>query len=185
VKTEYRFAEALKNMMAEVPLDSISVTTLAKKCHVNRQTFYYHFHDIYDLLTLVFLNEEIEGADNTKNVRELLDKVFKYYLKNKGFIDATLNSAGKELFEEFCYNVCYKTFLRFVASVQDSKKLHINDRKSVARFYALAYSHSIVYYLSTYKTKTYEGLLNCFLFETNSAFEDAINRLLIVRSKQK
>ena len=185
MKTEYRFAEALKDMMAEMPLDSISVTTLTKKCHVNRQTFYYHFHDIYDLLTLVFLNEEIKELAEVKTIRELSESVFKYYTKNKNFIDATLNSAGKELFEEFIHNACYKTFLRFVNNVQDSKKLHVNDRKAVARFYALAYSHSIVYYLSTYKNKTLEGLLNCFAFEREDVFEEAINRLLTIRSKQK
>ena len=183
MKTEYRLAEALKNMMSEVPLDSISVTTLTKKCKVNRQTFYYHFHDIYDLLTLIFLNESIPELDDTENVNDALVCIWKYYLKNKGFIDATLNSAGKELAEEFIYNVCNKTFLRFINQIQDSKKLHINDRKAVARFYALAYSQSVVYYLSTYKTKTLEGLLNCFAFESNNPFEEAVERLLIVRSK--
>ena len=83
MKTEYRFAEALKEMMSEVSLDSISVTSLCKKCKVNRQTFYYHFHDIYDLLTLVFLNEEIPDVENTKTINELLRLVFKYYTKNK------------------------------------------------------------------------------------------------------
>lgn len=185
MKTEYRLAEALKNMMSEVPLDSISVTTLSKKCKVNRQTFYYHFHDIYDLLTLVFLNEEIPGIEEVKTIKSLLSAIFKYYLQNKGFIDATLNSAGKELFEEFVHNVCYKTFLTIVNGIQDSKKLHINDRKAVARFYALAYSHSIVYYLSTYKNKTIEGLYNCFVFEPSTVFDDAVNRLLVIRSKQK
>ena len=185
MKTEYRFAEALKNMMSEVSLDSISVTTLCKKCHVKRQTFYYHFHDIYDLLTLVFLNETIPHADDARNAKELLKHIYNYYSKNKGFIDATLNSAGKELAEEFIYNVCNKTFLRFINQIQDSKKLHINDRKAVARFYALAYSHSIIYYLATYKAKSLEGLLNCFIFESSNAFNDAVSRLLIIRSKQK
>ncbi len=185
MKTEYRFAEALKEMMAEVPLDSISVTTLSKKCKVNRQTFYYHFHDIYDLLTLVFLNEEMPEAERTKNIKELLVVVFNYYTKNRGFIDATLNSAGKELFEEFVNNVCYKTFLRFINNIPDSKKIHINDRKAVARFYSLAYSRSIVYYLSTYKTKTADGLLNCFVFEPSNVFEDAMTRLHIIRSKTR
>ena len=185
MKTEYRFAEALKDMMAEMPLDTISVTTLAKKCKVNRQTFYYHFHDIYDLLTLVFLNEEIDNLQDVKNIKELVNSIFKYYTKNKNFIDATINSAGKELFEEFMHNVCYKTFLRFINGVQDSKKLHANDRKAIARFYALAYSHSIVYYLSAYKNKTLEGLYNCFVFESDTVFEDSVNRLLIIRSKQK
>ena len=183
MKTEYRLAEALKNMMSEVPLDSISVTTLSKKCHVNRQTFYYHFHDIYDLLTLVFLNEEVPGLFDAKTINEMLTLIYKYYTKNKGFIDATLNSAGKELVEEFIHNACYKTFLRFVNTTPDSKKLHINDRKAVARFYALAYSHSIVYYLSTYKNKSLEGLFNCFVFEITNPLEEAVKRLLVIRSK--
>ena len=185
MKTEYRLAEALKNMMAEVPLDSISVTTLAKKCRVNRQTFYYHFHDIYDLLTLVFLNEEIPNAENAKTVKELLAAIYSYYSKNKAFIDATLNSAGKELVEEFIHNVCYKAFLKFIGAIPDSKKLHPNDRKSIARFYAEAYSHTIIYYLSNYKTKSLEGLLNCFIFESSSAFEDAVKRMVIIRNKHK
>lgn len=185
MKTEYRFAEALKEMMAEMPLDSISVTTLARKCRVNRQTFYYHFHDIYDLLTLVFLNEEIDGLNDVKNINELIIKIFKYYSNNKSFIEATLNSAGKELFEEFIHNVCYKTFLKFINNIQDSKKLHANDRKAIARFYALAYSHTTVYYLSTYKNKTLEGLLNCFAFENEDVFDEAVRRMLIIRSKQK
>ena len=185
MKTEYRFAEALKEMMSEVSLDSISVTSLCKKCKVNRQTFYYHFHDIYDLLTLVFLNEEIPDVENAKTINELLRLVFKYYTKNKNFVDATLSSAGKELFEEFTNNVCYKTFLRFIANIQESKRLHINDRKAIARFYALGYSHSIIYYLATYKAKSLEGLLNCFVFESDKPFNDAINRLLLIRSKQK
>lgn len=185
MKTEYRLAEALKNTMSEVPLDAISVTTLVKKCHVKRQTFYYHFHDIYDLLTLVFLNEEIPGAEEANNIKELLKAIYSYYSRNKGFIDATLNSAGKDLAEEFVHNVCYKAILRFVNAVPDSKKLHINDRKSMVRFYASAYSYSIIYYLSTYKAKSLEGLLNSFVFESSNAFDDAVKRLLIIRSKQK
>ena len=185
MKTEYRLAEALKNMMSEVPLDSISVTSLSKKCHVNRQTFYYHFHDIYDLLTLVFLNEEIDHVEDVKNIKELLRCIYAYYSKNRGFIDATLNSAGKELFEEFIHNVCYKAFLKFINNIQDSKKLHTNDRKAIARFYALAYSHSIIYYLSTYRNKTADGLIGCFSFESSTAFEDAVKRLLVIRNKGK
>ena len=71
MKTEHRLAEALKSMMSELPLEEISVAALARRCKVNRQTFYYHFHDIYDLLTLVFLDEKIEGIDNAKDSVEI------------------------------------------------------------------------------------------------------------------
>ncbi len=185
MKTEYRLAEALKNMMSEVPLDSISVTSLTKKCHVNRQTFYYHFHDIYDLLTLVFLDEKVPHIEEASNVQEMLEYIYIYYVDNKNFLDATLNSAGKDLLEEFVYNTCYRCILKFVNAVHDAKKLHINDRKSVVRFYASAYSNSIIYYLANYKNKSLAGLLNCFSFESDKVFDEVINRLLNMRSKQK
>lgn len=181
MKTEFRLAEALKLMMSEVPLDSISVTTLSKKCHINRQTFYYHFHDIYDLLTLVFLNEEIPGLSDTKNLKGVVTRIFEYYEKNRGFVDATITSAGKELFQEFIYNACYTSILRFVNAQLDAKKLHANDRKAVARFYALAYSNSIVYYLSTYKNKSLDGLMNCFAFVNEKVLDKAIDQLLKIR----
>lgn len=177
MKTEHELALALKTMMSEMPLDDISVTTLTKKCGINRKTFYYHFHDIYDLLTLVFLDESIEGTEKTKDINQLMKVIFDYYTKNNKFIDATLNSAGKELVQEFIYNNCYTNFLRYVSATTDGKKLHINDRKYIARFYAFAYSNSIIYYLSTYKNKTYAGLMNCFTFQDKNVLEEAVENL--------
>lgn len=184
MKTEYRFAEALKTLMAEQPLDEITVTKLAKKCKVNRQTFYYHFTDIYDLLTLVFLEEKINKINEVKSLEEMVRTIYSYYLVNKKFIDATLNSSCKDLFQEFVYNNCYNAIKNIISSNPESKKLHINDRKSIARFYAYGYSQSIVYYLSTYKNKTIDGLLLNFAFVDESNIEKAITKFLSYRGKQ-
>ena len=104
MKTEHRLAEALKNMMSELPLEEISVAALTRRCKVHRQTFYYHFNDIYDLLALVFLNEKIPHIDECRNSEEMVTAIYNYYVSNQAFIDGTLNSAGKDLFEEFVYN---------------------------------------------------------------------------------
>ena len=183
MKTEHELALALKTMMSEVPLDDISVISLTKKCHINRKTFYYHFHDIFDLLTQVFLDEKIEGTENTKDINQLMKVIFTYYNKNAKFIDATLDSAGKELVQEFFYNICYTNFLRYIAAIPDGKKVHINDRKYIARFYAFGYSNSIIYYLSTYKNKTLTGLMNCFSFQSKNILDDAVENLLKVKTK--
>ena len=185
MKTEHRLAEALKEMMSDTPLDEISVTMLVKKCKVNRQTFYYHFHDIYDLLTLVFLDEHIPNLEEVKDIKGMIKAIFAYYQKNAHFIDAAVNSAGKDLVDEFIYNATYKSILKIVNEQKDSKKLHYNDRKAIARFYSQAYSHSIVYYLSTYKSKTLDGLLGSFAFESDDTFAKAVERMIILRGKDK
>ena len=181
MKSEHRLAEALREMMCEVPLDEISVAALTKKCHLNRQSFYYHFHDIYDLLTQVFLDEKIPELDNVTNLKEMTTELYKYYTKNKLFLDATIFSAGKDLFQEFVYNKTYATILRFVNCNYLGKSLHINDRKSIARFYALGYAYSIVYYISTHKTKTLEGLLNSLAFISDENIGKSMQNMAEIR----
>lgn len=174
MKTQRRLAETLKIMMADTPLEDISVTSLAKKCGINRQTFYYHFHDVYDLLTLVFLNEKLEKDHKDLNPLNLFKSIFKYYDKNSLFIDATLNSAGKDLFVEFIYNNCYTTFFKILSTHKDNKKLTINEKKSIARFYGYAFANSIVFYFSNSKNKTYEKFMSEVFVVHKNFLEKAI-----------
>ena len=52
--TKEALAAALKQMMTVKPMDKITIKDLVEICGVNRQTFYYHFDDVYDLLEWVF-----------------------------------------------------------------------------------------------------------------------------------
>ena len=185
MKTEHRLAEALKNMMSELPLEEISVAALARKCKVNRQTFYYHFHDIYDLLTLVFLNEKIPHIDEARDSVEMVTAIYNYYVANQQFIDGTLNSAGKDLFGEFVYNTCYRLFTKFINNLAESKRITVNERKNIVRFRAFAYANSIVYYLSTHKNKTLDSMLMCFSFENDENMRKEIMDLLDYRWRNK
>ena len=185
MKTEHRLTEALKSMMSELPLEEISVAALTRRCKVHRQTFYYHFNDIYDLLALVFLNEKIPGIDETRNSVEMVTAIYNYYVKNQAFIDGTLNSAGKDLFGEFVYNTCYKSFMKYINNLAESKRISLNEKKNIVRFRAFAYSNSIVYYLSTHKTKSLENMQACFAFENDENMRKEILDLLDYRWRMK
>ena len=185
IKTEHKLAKALKEMMSKQPLDSISVMSLAKACNVNRKTFYYHFHDIYDLLTQVFLDEKIPGIKDVTDINSLNKKIFDYYSENKNFIDATLSSAGRDLFEEFMYNTCYQSFIKFINSNSNSKKIAIIDKKSIARFYASGYSSLIVFYLSNYRIKSLDGLKKFTSFLGIKFLDTAIKRVIEIREKEQ
>lgn len=164
MKTEHKFAITLKTMMEEKPLDEITVLSICKRCRVNRQTFYYHFHDIYDLLTLVYLDEEITGIDNSSSFKEMVTCIFKYYEKNSKFVDATLLSSHKELLQEFLYNNCYLAIWRIVGDCESSKSISNVDKKNITTFFASAFSNSSMYYLASHKRKTLDGLLKSVLF---------------------
>ena len=48
--TSKAIADTLKSLLAEKPLSRITVMDIASECGISRMTFYYHFHDIYDLV---------------------------------------------------------------------------------------------------------------------------------------
>ena len=48
--TKIALGESLRKLMAEKPLNKITISDITNECGCNRMTFYYHFHDIYELL---------------------------------------------------------------------------------------------------------------------------------------
>lgn len=183
MKSEHLLARTLKEMMSKQSLDKISVLELSKRCNISRKTFYYHYHDLYDLLAQVYLDEKIPNAEKTKGINELVDIVWDYYLKNQKFVDATFASAGKDLFFEFIYNLFYQRGMVYLSKYSGSMKLTLDSKKSLARFYASGYAHSITYYLSTYKNKTYRGLVKCVNFIDPEVVISSINNAAKLEKK--
>ena len=48
--TKKAISYAVKELLLEKPLNKITVNDITSKCEINRQTFYYHFLDIQDLI---------------------------------------------------------------------------------------------------------------------------------------
>lgn len=51
--TKRKMAQALKELMAEKPLKRITIQDIVDRSHMTRQSFYYHFQDIYEVLELI------------------------------------------------------------------------------------------------------------------------------------
>ena len=74
--TKNALATALKKLLSKKELSKITISNITEECGVNRQTFYYHFKDIYDLLEWIFTNEVIEEIDN--EIEETVLKTAEY-----------------------------------------------------------------------------------------------------------
>lgn len=57
ILTKKAIAQSLKELTKKKTFDKISVGDIAANCGVNRQTFYYHFRDKFELLSWIYYNE--------------------------------------------------------------------------------------------------------------------------------
>lgn len=48
--TQKLIIDTFNEMLDRMPFDKITVTALIKECQIGRNTFYYHYQDIYELL---------------------------------------------------------------------------------------------------------------------------------------
>ena len=85
-----QISDTFINMLEKEDIDKITVTRLIEKCHISRQTFYYHFHDIMDVLEWTFQNatqelvkESLEADDRADALQTYLSFVRKNRKKLK------------------------------------------------------------------------------------------------------
>ena len=77
--TKKALAESLKKLLSKNKLNKITIKEITEDCGVNRQTFYYHFKDIYDLLEWIYKNEVIQEIEE-KTTYETWQQGFYIYL---------------------------------------------------------------------------------------------------------
>lgn len=66
--TKRAIQESFKKLLSNQPLDKITVKNITDDCGVNRNTFYYHYSDIYQLLEEIFLTEAQKSVEKMEVV---------------------------------------------------------------------------------------------------------------------
>lgn len=94
--TKLALANALKKLLQKKFLDDITVKELVEECEVNRQTFYYHFQDIYDLLRWFLEHETSEAAAGGGLLQDALRAAFRYVQDNHLAIYHVYRSSGRD-----------------------------------------------------------------------------------------
>ncbi len=88
--TKEAIAEAFLKLLDERTIDKITVKDIVTECGVNRQTFYYHFGDIYDLMgwTLVsqFQIYEKQHPVGSEDWQALIRQLFSFFYSNRKMI---------------------------------------------------------------------------------------------------
>lgn len=102
--TKHALAESLKKLLSKRSFDKITVKDIVEDCGVNRQTFYYHFHDIYDLVEWIFQDaaetlaqKQLDYDDWTSG----LELLMKYLQENRLLILNAYNSISHEVVSDY------------------------------------------------------------------------------------
>lgn len=106
LQTKKSLAAALKELAQEKPFSKITVSQLIARCGFNRNTFYYHFEDIYALLQWTLEQEAIavvKEFDLMVDYEEAIYFVMDYVEQNDKFLNNLCHSVGRDELKRFFY----------------------------------------------------------------------------------
>lgn len=90
-----QISEAFSQLLEKVDIDKITVTRLIEECHISRQTFYYHFHDIMDVLewtfkhaTQILVQKSLEAPDQSVALMLYMNFIKQHQNKFKRLVES-------------------------------------------------------------------------------------------------
>lgn len=141
--TKRALAASLKKLLADRPLDKVTVTDIAEDCGVGRQTFYYHFEDIYGLVEWIYTSEAgqaLAGNKTHATWQEGYLRIFEYVKANRVFVRATYHSAGREHLIRYIYGETYQLLSGVVEELARGIPVRDEDKNFIANFYKYAFA---------------------------------------------
>lgn len=141
--TKRELATSLKKLMQKKPLEKIRVKDVVADCGVNRQTFYYHFKDIYDLLDWIYKTEAVDRIAGYKTYdtwKQGYYMIFKYVADNHAFCMNTFYSLGRDHLDKFLYNITFHLLI----GVIDEISVELNIKKEQKNFVAEVYTFILI-----------------------------------------
>lgn len=170
LNTKKALAESLKNAMRKKAFSKITVKDITADCGLNRNTFYYHFEDIYALLRWMLDHEAIQIVQKFDLLTEYdkaISFVLDYVEENEPIMHCTLDSIGrKELRLLF-----FKEFSEIVSTLLDeAQEQHkVSLSPDYEAFLTSFYTEAMVGMLTQWITKeclTTKEKLSTYLSDT-------------------
>lgn len=138
--TKHVISAAFEHLLERKPLEKITVKDIVKEAEVNRQTFYYHFKDIFDLIEWIFQDEaeRILSNDNEQTWEQRLLEAFTCIQGHRLLILNVFHSPSRDDLDQFIHKVSHPLFVELVATSGRNKEANEQDRALIAWFYTYA-----------------------------------------------
>jgi AcrR family transcriptional regulator len=136
--TKRAMAQALTGLLAKRTLDHITVQDVANAAEISRKTFYYHFHDIFDLVEWMLLEDSKPLLTNRERsdlwIRELASAL-SYAEENGRWVFNLYQSLQRDQLERMLRKLIAPLVEENFDRATGGRRVNPSDRSFVLTFY--------------------------------------------------
>lgn len=152
MKTEQKFQEGLRTLLKTKPLDEINVIMLCDFVKSNRQTFYYHFRDISDVVDSTFLKAKVGYGKKFLDYEPILKEMISYISENYQYVSAVNNSYASDKLYSFFFSYFY---LR----IGNLLKNHRFFGQEITRYMSVLSAQELIFWISNKRSEKNASLI--------------------------
>lgn len=140
-RTKQALAGALKQLLKTRTLDKITVKDITDRAGLNRQTFYYHFQDVYDLIRWIFeegvrMHLDLKGGG--QDLREEMTEVVRLIQDEWDLVLNAYRSISRDHLEQYMLFLMERVLRPRIEADPASGRLTGEEREFVLSFYKYA-----------------------------------------------
>ncbi len=137
-RTKDIIVDAFWQLLDEKPISQITVKDIVTRCQVNRNTFYYHFHDIPELFAYSIkqdVDTVMQNSSHFDSLADCLTPIIQYSLGKKRAILHIYRSVEREVFLQLLERLTLYVLGIYVDAVTADKAMTDDDRAFLTRLY--------------------------------------------------
>ena len=143
-------AESFNSLVRQRGIDKVTVKAVIEDCGISRQTFYYHFQDLYAVIEWICCRELMEEIDVDGDItfEEWLRKLMETMEADRAFYKKLANEIEWKQMADRTKAIVAEQVDRFLSASGEMKGIGSEERSFMVDFF----STSIIYYLLDFIT---------------------------------
>lgn len=141
--TKNTIAAVFLDLTSQKPIDKITVKDIVEKCQITRQTFYYHFQDLMDVIEWSLdqkMEEVLAKSLQAETVQEAIRIQLSVVEEYPEIVNKLMNSRKRDMAERLLFN----TMRTYLQKMIDEKGLFMDMRRSDLELALDFYSHAML-----------------------------------------
>lgn len=150
--TKKAIRETFLNLLLKKSFDKVTVKDIVEACEINRNTFYYYYRDIYDLMGDIFHTETkkvLEEQQRGGTCYEEFQRIAAFITNYKASITHIFNSKSQEVFVGHLHTVSDIILQNYIAHLSVDKEITQENQKFVCDFYRFSLVGMIINWIKS------------------------------------
>lgn len=175
---------SMLKLLQEKSIDKITVKDICEMCEINRNTFYYYYSDIYQVLEELLRTETEKSLKEKQENHSFYEDCLKKYhliLEYKKAVYHLYNSKNRDLILKYLYDITENYMEKYVLKEVEEKKLSAEDIQFIVDFYSNSMIGSILRWMQRGMMEKQEKLI----YRLSVSYQATIKALIAQIEEEK